>query len=280
MAKSKAVAAAPALQGDIPGRLAGKIAVVTGAAGNLGGHIVTHYLAEGATVVMTGRTPDRTKAAADALIKATGADPSRIATVALDGGDIASVRAAMAEVVAKFGRIDILVNNAAFQMTHERFEDIPDDEWVMTFDVNITAIFRICQRALPSIPKGGSIINTSSVNSDMPKPTLPDIWFIYRSNPAISFWDTRTLVEEIARFPYTVSFAYTVDETNWMADLLLPEATDLVVIERLRYADDQPIAHDVSWLPADIARPLLGRDLSRAAAGRQPADGVLFRRGG
>ena len=78
MAKSKAAAAAPALQGDVPGRLAGKIAVVTGAAGNLGGHIVTHYLAEGATVVMTGRTPDRTKAAAEALLKATGTDPARL----------------------------------------------------------------------------------------------------------------------------------------------------------------------------------------------------------
>jgi 3-oxoacyl-ACP reductase-like protein len=65
VAKSKA---APAVSAT--GRLAGKIAVVTGAAGNLGGHIVTHYLAEGATVVMTGRTPDRTKAAADALLKA------------------------------------------------------------------------------------------------------------------------------------------------------------------------------------------------------------------
>lgn len=49
------------------------------------------------------------------------------------------------------------------------------------------------------------------------------------------------------------------------ADLALPESTELVVIERLRYADDQPIAHDISWMPADIARPLLGRDLSRAA---------------
>ena len=49
------------------------------------------------------------------------------------------------------------------------------------------------------------------------------------------------------------------------AELGLPDDTDLVVIERLRYADDQPIAHDVSWLPADIARPLLERDLSHAA---------------
>lgn len=49
------------------------------------------------------------------------------------------------------------------------------------------------------------------------------------------------------------------------ADLGLPESTELVVVERLRYADDQPIAHDISWLPADIARPLLERDLSHAA---------------
>lgn len=48
-------------------------------------------------------------------------------------------------------------------------------------------------------------------------------------------------------------------------ELGLPESTELIVLERLRYADDQPIAHDISWLPADIARPLIERDLSRAA---------------
>lgn len=72
----------------------------------------------------------------------------------------------------RFGRIDVLVNNAAFQMTHETFEEIPDDEWVMTFDVNITAIFRLCQAAIKHMGAGSSIINTSSINSDMPKPTL------------------------------------------------------------------------------------------------------------
>ena len=66
----------------------------------------------------------------------------------------------------------MLVNNAAYQMTHDSLEDIPDDEWVMTFDVNITAIFRICQAALKHMGPGGSIINTSSVNSDLPNPTL------------------------------------------------------------------------------------------------------------
>ncbi len=69
---------------------------------------------------------------------------------------------------------------------------------------------------------------------NMPAPTLPDVWFIYRTNPAISFWDTGSLVKTIAKFPYTVAFAYTIDETNWMADLLLPEATDLESLQMIK----------------------------------------------
>lgn len=90
-------------------------------------------------------------------------------------GDIAQkaqCQALVDKTVERFGRIDVLVNNAAFQMTHETFEEIPDDEWVMTFDVNITAIFRLCQAAIKHMGPGSSIINTSSINSDMPKPTL------------------------------------------------------------------------------------------------------------
>ncbi len=69
---------------------------------------------------------------------------------------------------------------------------------------------------------------------NMPTPTLPDVWFIYRTNPAISFWDTRHLVDNIAAFPFTVAFAYTVDETNFFADLLLPESTDLESMQMIR----------------------------------------------
>jgi len=68
----------------------------------------------------------------------------------------------------------------------------------------------------------------------MPTPTMPELWIVYRSNPAISFWETRTLVDTIATFPYTVGFAYTVDETNYLADLLLPEATDLESLQMIR----------------------------------------------
>ncbi|MCP4358357.1 MAG: molybdopterin-dependent oxidoreductase [Chloroflexi bacterium] len=67
-----------------------------------------------------------------------------------------------------------------------------------------------------------------------PKPTMPDLWFVYRTNPAVSFWDTDQLSETMARFPFVVAFAYTVDETNWMADVLLPEATDLEGLQLYR----------------------------------------------
>ncbi|MFH1872900.1 MAG: molybdopterin-dependent oxidoreductase [Pseudomonadota bacterium] len=62
---------------------------------------------------------------------------------------------------------------------------------------------------------------------NMPIPTLPELWIVFRCNPVISFWDSNKLSEIVARFPYMVCFAYTVDETNYMADVLLPEATDL-----------------------------------------------------
>lgn len=90
-------------------------------------------------------------------------------------GDLAQkahCQALVDQTIERFGRIDVLVNNAAFQMTHETFEEIPDEEWVMTFDVNITAIFRLCQAAIKHMRPGASIINTSSINSDLPKPTL------------------------------------------------------------------------------------------------------------
>ena len=120
MAKANTIAAASG-----GGRLAGKIAVVTGAAGNIGGYIVRHYLAEGATVVMTGRTPERTDAAAEAIRTETGVDSGRLATVALDGGDPESVRVAIADVVKRFGRIDILVNNAGSAGPKQPIEQLP-----------------------------------------------------------------------------------------------------------------------------------------------------------
>jgi len=77
---------------------------------------------------------------------------------------------------------------------------------------------------LDSTPKG------------LPKVEPPDVWFVYRTNPGISFWDTAALGERMAKFPFVVAFAYTRDETNHFADILLPDATDLEGLQLLRLA--------------------------------------------
>jgi phenylacetyl-CoA:acceptor oxidoreductase len=68
----------------------------------------------------------------------------------------------------------------------------------------------------------------------LPRVTPPDLWFVYRTNPAISFWDTQAVGEKMARFPFIVAFAYTRDETNHFADILLPDATDLESLQLIR----------------------------------------------
>jgi len=164
-----------------PGRLSGKIAVVTGAAGNLGGHIVRHYLREGATVVMTGRTLERLEAAADALRSETGVEPTQLATVVLDGADAQSVRDGIADVVARFGRIDILVNNAGSAGPKQPIEQLPldadelaaqrkrgstDTETVGDAMRNIFGVaWNLARTAATAMGEGGSIINVSTIFS-------------------------------------------------------------------------------------------------------------------
>jgi phenylacetyl-CoA:acceptor oxidoreductase len=70
--------------------------------------------------------------------------------------------------------------------------------------------------------------------ANWPTVTAPDVWFVYRTNPSISFWDTPEIVQRVAEFPFVVAFAYTVDETNWMADVLLPERTDIESTQLIR----------------------------------------------
>ncbi|MFP0196954.1 glucose 1-dehydrogenase [Pseudomonas sp. PHC1] len=151
------------------GRLAGKIALITGADSGIGRAVAIAFAREGADVAVAYLNEHE-----DAQETARWVEQAGRQCLLLPG-DIAQkaqCQALVDKAVERFGRIDVLVNNAAFQMTHETFEEIPDDEWVMTFDVNITAIFRLCQAAIKHMGPGASIINTSSINSDMPKPSL------------------------------------------------------------------------------------------------------------
>jgi NAD(P)-dependent dehydrogenase (short-subunit alcohol dehydrogenase family) len=151
------------------GRMANKIALITGADSGIGRAVAIAFAREGADVAISYLDEHE-----DAKETARWVEEAGRQCLLLPG-DLANkshCSAIVNETVGKFGRIDVLVNNAAFQMSHETLEEISDEEWVKTFDINITAMFRICKAALPSMAAGSSIINTSSVNSDAPKPTL------------------------------------------------------------------------------------------------------------
>jgi len=151
------------------GRLKGKAALITGGDSGIGRAVALAFAREGADVAISYLSEDEDARETARLVTEAGRKAILIP------GDL-SQRENCLTVVQKtvdaFGRIDVLVNNAAFQMTRQSLEEIPDEEWVHTFDVNITAMFRITQAAVKHMPKGGSIINTSSINADIAPPSL------------------------------------------------------------------------------------------------------------
>jgi NAD(P)-dependent dehydrogenase (short-subunit alcohol dehydrogenase family) len=151
------------------GRLQDKATVITGGDSGIGRAVALAYAREGADVLISYLNEHDDARETARLVEEAG---RRAILVPGDLADPSHCRAVIERAVTEFGRIDVLVNNAAFQMSHEAIEDIPDDEWDYTFQVNITAMFHLCKAAVKHMPSGSSIINTTSINSDKPKPTL------------------------------------------------------------------------------------------------------------
>jgi NAD(P)-dependent dehydrogenase (short-subunit alcohol dehydrogenase family) len=151
------------------GRLSGKAAVITGADSGIGRAVAIAYAREGADVLISYLDEHD-----DAKETARYVQEAGRRAVLVDG-DLTQpqhCRDIVGTAVEEFGRIDVLVNNAAYQMSHESFEEIPDDEWDFTIATNLSAMFHLCKAALPHMGPGSSIIGSSSVNSDSPNPTL------------------------------------------------------------------------------------------------------------
>jgi malonyl-CoA reductase/3-hydroxypropionate dehydrogenase (NADP+) len=154
------------------GRLAGKIAVVTGAAGTIGTEICRRYLREGATVVMAGRATATLDLARRTLLAETGASEAHAFVVAFDGGDPAAARTAIARVCAQYDRIDILVNNAGSAGPRAPIAQLPfargstDGETVADAARNILGVsWNTVRAAAPHLAPGASIINVSTIFS-------------------------------------------------------------------------------------------------------------------
>jgi NAD(P)-dependent dehydrogenase (short-subunit alcohol dehydrogenase family) len=151
------------------GRLAGKAAVITGGDSGIGRAVALAFAREGADVLISYLDEHDDAKTTERLVRDAG---RKAVLLPGDIADPAHCRAIVDRAVQEFGRIDVLVNNAAFQMTRQSLDEIPDDEWDRTFAVNITAMFHLCKAAVKHMKPGSSIINTTSINSDNPKPTL------------------------------------------------------------------------------------------------------------
>ena len=151
------------------GRLRDKAAVITGGDSGIGRAVALAYAREGADVLIAYLNEHGDAKETARLVEEAG---RKAVLMAGDLADPVHCRAIVDKAVAEFGRIDVLVNNAAFQMSHDTLEEIPDEEWDYTFKVNITAMFHLCKAAVKHMKPGAAIINTTSINSDKPKPTL------------------------------------------------------------------------------------------------------------
>ena len=151
------------------GRLEGKVAVITGADSGIGKAVAIAYAREGADLLVSYLNEHE-----DAQDTREWVEKAGRKAVLMDGdvADKAHCHAIIDRAVEEWGRVDVLVSNAAYQMTYESVEEIPDEEWDRTLATNLSALFHLVKAALPHMGPGASIIGSSSVNSDSPNPTL------------------------------------------------------------------------------------------------------------
>ena len=168
------------------GRLKGRRALITGADSGIGRAVALAFAREGADVAISYLSEEQDAQETERLVTEAG---RKAILLPGDIGEHAVSEAVAEKAIEALGNIDILVNNAAFQRTYEKLEDISDDEFEETYRVNVFAMFRLCKAILPQMKVGGAIINTGSIQSFDPSPNL----IAYASTKAAIVSFTRSL---------------------------------------------------------------------------------------
>lgn len=150
-------------------KLLGKKVIITGGDSGIGRAVAIAFAREGADLLIAYLNEDDDAREVKALVEKEG---RKAVLVAGDISDPAHCREIVQRAVIELGGIDILINNAAHQATFREIADISDKEWQLTFAVNIHAMFYLTKASVPHMKSGSAIINTASVNSDMPNPIL------------------------------------------------------------------------------------------------------------
>jgi NAD(P)-dependent dehydrogenase (short-subunit alcohol dehydrogenase family) len=173
------------------GRMTDRVALITGADSGIGRAVAIAFAREGADVVCSYWKEDQDAAETRRLVEDAG---RRCITVPGDIGERDHCRALVERTVDELGRLDVLVNNAAYQMAHESFLDIPPDELEFVFRTNVLAMFHLCQAAVPRMQEGSTIINTTSIQAAQPS---AELLHYAATKGAISTF-TKGLAQEVA----------------------------------------------------------------------------------
>jgi NAD(P)-dependent dehydrogenase (short-subunit alcohol dehydrogenase family) len=151
------------------GRMKDKVALITGGDSGIGRAVAIAFAREGADVVCSYLEEDDDAAETKRWVEDAG---RRCITVAGDVGDRDHCFALVDRAVEELGRLDVLVNNAAYQMAYDSFLEIPPDEIDFVFRTNVIAMFHLCQAAVPRMEAGSAIVNTTSIQAAQPSPQL------------------------------------------------------------------------------------------------------------
>ncbi|MGP5079022.1 SDR family oxidoreductase [Brachybacterium alimentarium] len=154
------------------GRLDGRRALITGADSGIGAAVAIAFAREGADVALNYLPQEEKDAQHIAkIIRRTG---RRAILLPGDLTDASFCRSLVEEAVRELGGLDALVNNAGRQIAVESLEELEDEQWTTTYEVNIHAMYRITKAALAHLPAGSTIVNTTSIQAYEPSTTLID----------------------------------------------------------------------------------------------------------
>jgi NAD(P)-dependent dehydrogenase (short-subunit alcohol dehydrogenase family) len=151
------------------GKLESRAALITGADSGIGRAVAIAFAREGADVLISYLEEHDDAKETARWVEQAG---KKAVLMAGDVADPAHCRALVARAVKEFGRLDVLVNNAAYQMTFQSLDEISEQEWDKTFRTNIYSMFYLAKAAAPHLKPGSAIVNTSSINAKSPNPHL------------------------------------------------------------------------------------------------------------
>lgn len=231
--------------------LSGKVAIITGASRGIGQSIAEHFAQAGAKVVLSSRKQD----ALDEVMASIKANGGEALAIAAHAGQKETLKALVDKTVEAYGKVDILVNNAATNPHFGMLLDAEDSMWQKTFEVNVMGNFWLCQNVVPIMREngGGNIVNVASIAGIRPGAMQG----IYSATKAAIISLTKTLSMELGSDNIRVNaIAPGLIQTKfaralWDNDVLLKNVEDRTPLGRIGQPDE--IASIALWLASDLS---------------------------